>query len=281
MSFRIASAQYPIHKHTDLAAWKSYVESWVQEATGNHAKLLVFPEFGSMELCSVMPEKTQKNLSAQIKELTKMHDEFVETYQVLAQKYECFLLAPSILVLNEEQDWVNRAYFFGPSGGVSFQEKNHTSRLENEKWGVVTGDASLQVFETGLGDIGVSLSDDVQFATAANKLAKEGVKILLAASYAKDSQAAQRIHIGARARALENQYYVIVSQTVGEALWSLAVDRNNGFAAVYGPPDQGFPEDGIVAKGEVNEPGWLYAEVDLDKVEQVRSKGDTLNFKQS
>ncbi|MDG0816103.1 carbon-nitrogen hydrolase family protein [Bdellovibrio svalbardensis] len=281
MSFRIATAQYPIQKHTDLAGWKDYVESWVQEATSNHAKLLVFPEFGSMELFSVMPEKVQKSLSAQIKEMTKLHDEFVETYQVLAQKYECFLLAPSIVVLNEEKETVNRAYFFGPSGGVSFQEKNHTSRLENEKWGVVTGDASLQVFETGLGDIGVSMSDDVQFPTSANKLAKEGIKILLAPSYTKDLQGAHRVHIGARARALENQFYVIVSQTVGEALWSLAVDRNNGFAAVYGPADQGFPEDGIVAKGEVNEPGWLYAELDLDKVDHVRSKGDTLNFKQS
>lgn len=281
MSFRIASAQYPIHKHTDLAAWKSYVESWVQEATSNHAKILVFPEFGSMELFSVMPEKMQKNLSAQIKELTKMHDEFVETYQMLAQKYECFLLAPSILILNEDKKSVNRTYFFGPSGGVSFQEKNHTSRLENEQWGVVPGDASLQVFETSLCDIGVSISDDIQFASAANKLAKEGIKILLAPSYTRDAQSAERVHIGARARALENQFYVIVSQTVGEALWSLGVDKNYGFAAVYGPPDQGFPEDGIVAKGEINEPGWLYAEIDLDKVDQVRSKGDTLNFKQS
>lgn len=88
-----------------------------------------------------------------------------------------------------------------------------------------------------------------------------------------------RVHVGARARALENQCYVVVSQTIGDAPWSLCVDKNQGIAAVFGPPDLGFPEDGIVAQGELNKPSWVYADIDLKKIEEVRTKGAVFNYK--
>ncbi|MNT18314.1 hypothetical protein D3C72_1535060 [compost metagenome] len=58
-------------------------------------------------------------------------------------------------------------------------------------------------------------------------------------------------------------------------------DTNAGLAATYGPPDLGFPEDGIVAKGELYKAGWIYANVDFSKVDQVREFGHVFNFRHS
>ena len=66
---------------------------------------------------------------------------------------------------------------------------------------------------------------------------------------------------------------------MGEAPWSPAVDVNVGAAGVFGPPDLGFPKDGVVAMGARNEPAWLYADLDLDAVARVRREGKVFNDK--
>jgi hypothetical protein len=66
---------------------------------------------------------------------------------------------------------------------------------------------------------------------------------------------------------------------VGDAPWSPAVDANRGAAAVYGPPDIGFPDDGVLALGELDRPSWVFAEIDLDRVAEVREQGAVLNHR--
>lgn len=275
---KVAAAQYPLSRHKNLKAWQTHIEKWVKEAAEQKADLLVFPEYGSMELVSTMKAEIQKNLAAQIKAMNELLPIFQETFQSLAKKYSCLILAPSLPILNEKKKPINRAYFFGPSS-MSFQDKENMTRFEDEQWGVISGGEVLQVFETKYADIGVNICFDVEFPYAANKLARSGVKVLLAPSCTEGLRGCHRVHVGARARALENQYYVVVAQTVGDCDCSQAVDKNTGFAAFYGPPDLGFPEDGILAKGKLNEPGWVFCDLDLSKVDHVRENGQVFNFK--
>ncbi len=87
------------------------------------------------------------------------------------------------------------------------------------------------------------------------------------------------MRIGSQGRALENQCVVAQSPPVGDAPWSPAVDRNRGAAGVSGPPDLGFPADGVLVSGTINGAGWVYAEVHLDLVAAVRERGAVLNFR--
>ena len=51
--FKLAAAQYPIDW---LEGWQAYVAKltrWVEEAAREGAQLLVFPEYGAMELASL------------------------------------------------------------------------------------------------------------------------------------------------------------------------------------------------------------------------------------
>ena len=70
-----------------------------------------------------------------------------------------------------------------------------------------------------------------------------------------------------------------LSPTVGEAPWSPAVDVNNGWAAIYATPDRGFPDDGVLARGKLNQPGWITAELDFNLLREAREKAQVFTRK--
>jgi predicted amidohydrolase len=78
---------------------------------------------------------------------------------------------------------------------------------------------------------------------------------------------------------LENQCYVVQSPTVGNAPWSEAVDVNVGAAAVYTPVDYGYPANGILAIGELNRTQWVYADIDLGTIANIRETGQVFNYR--
>jgi predicted amidohydrolase len=275
---KVATAQYPITHHLSFENWKVHVEKWVREAAQNKAELLVFPEYGSMELVSLAPERTQKFLREQVQWLSGVLPQFVEHFSDLAKKYKVMICAPSIPVLDDKKV-VNRCHFFFEEGKNIFQEKQMMTRFEDEEWGVSAGKPVLKVIKTPKVKIGVCICFDIEYSEMAKEMCEHGVELLLAPSCTETMRGLHRVHVGARARALENQCYVVVSQTVGNAPWSLAVDQNMGQAAVFGPPDLEFPEDGILVKGELNKPSWVYCDIDIAKVDWVRHNGAVFNFK--
>jgi len=55
------------------------------------------------------------------------------------------------------------------------------------------------------------------------------------------------------------------------------VYENIGAAAIYGPPDLGFPATGIIAEGAMNQAGWVFADIERDAIAKVRREGSVLN----
>ncbi len=49
--------------------------------------------------------------------------------------------------------------------------------------------------------------------------------------------------------------------------------HNVGAAGIFAPPDLGMPADGVVALGEMDTPGWTYADLDLDALAELRRSG--------
>ena len=277
MKFNLACAQYPIHFHSSFEDWQKYVSEFVQNA--HQSQVLVFPEYGSLDLTSLLSDE-ERSLYSQIHGLRKYYWPFIETFENLAKKHQRYILAPSFPYV-EKGKAHNRAFFMGPRGVLGFQDKYKMTRFEDEDWNVTSSPHSLICFETDFGQMGVNICYDVEFPQFARTLSHQGAKLILAPSCTETSFGMNRVHLGARARALENQFIVAVAQTVGEAPWSPAVDKNTGQALICGPPDLGFPQDGIITKGSINEPGWVQTEIDLSLVDQVREKGSVFNFKHS
>lgn len=274
----VASAQYPITEHTDFISWQNHTEKWVADAAIRGAELLLFPEYGAMELVSIFNHEIRNDIRRQIHALNDLKADFCATFEALARKYKVIIVAPSIPVV-EEGKKLNRAFVFGKNGLAGYQDKFFMTRFENEHWGIESAPKQLTVFEAPWGKFGIQICYDVEFPLGAQKLCEAGAKLILAPSCTETIRGATRVHIGARARALENQAYTIVSQTIGEAVWSPAVDINYGFAAFYTTPDKDMPEEGIVATETAQVAGWLIQKIDFPLIDEVRRDGHVFNFK--
>jgi predicted amidohydrolase len=274
---KIAAVQYPIEF---LGEWRDYqdkVVALVENAVAKQAQLLVFPEYGAMELASLFGKEICSDLQAQIAHMQALLPGFVELYHELARRHDVYILAPSFPV-RVENEYRNRAYFFGPSGGYDFQEKLVMTRFESEKW-IITPGNEIKVFETRHGKIGVNVCYDVEFPLIARQQAAAGANLILVPSCTDTLAGYHRVRVGAQARAMENQCFVAQSPTIGEAPWSEAVDVNVGAAGVYTPIDRGFPSDGVLARGEINRAQWVYADVDFAGIAAVRDQGQVFNYR--
>jgi predicted amidohydrolase len=278
MEVTLALANYPITFFDSFSNWQAHTRRWVESAAAQGAQLLVFPEYGAMELTSLLPEALRSDLHEQLEAMQTFLPGFIETFEQLAKAFSCRVVAPSFPVRAGGR-MVNRAYVTGPDG-IGYQDKWNMTRFENESWSVQQPEQrELSVFQAPWGNFGVQICYDVEFPGASSVLAHSGCTIILAPSCTETLRGATRVHIGARARAMEQQLYVGVSQTCNNALWSPAVDINYGYGAVYSTPDALFPETGILAEGVHQQEGWVFQTLDLSKVSAIRSEGQVLNFR--
>lgn len=275
---RIAAAQYDIGYFADFDAYADKLGRWVDEAAQAGAELLVFPEYGALELVSLFDQRIRRDLAAQLDALQALLPEVVELHRELALEYGVVICAASYPVRIDGGAYRNRAHVFTPRGLAGFQDKLVMTRFENERWHIGPGD-TLRLFDTTLGCFGVNLCYDGEFPLLARAQVEAGAQFLLVPSCTDGLAGYHRVRVACQARALENQCYVIQSPTVGEAPWSEAVDVNVGAAGVFAPPDRGFPDDGVVALGPLNEARWIYADIDLGKVAAVRTDGQVLNHR--
>lgn len=272
--FTIAAAQYPIEQLESWQAYAAKLEAWVAEAAAGGAALAVFPEYGAMELASLDPA-TMGDLAGSLASVAALGERVDTLHAELASRHGLHVLAASIPARIEDR-FVNRARLFTPAGKLGVQDKLVMTRFEREQWHV-SASAPLRLFETVLGKIGINICYDSEFPLLARAQVEAGMELLLVPSCTDTLHGYWRVRLGAQARALEGQCYAVQSPTVGEAAWSPAVDINRGAAGIYGPPDQGMPDDGVIALGEVDAAQWLFAEVDLAKVAALRADGGVLN----
>jgi predicted amidohydrolase len=272
-AYRIALAQYPIERLASFQAFETKIARWVEESARAGARLLVFPEYGAMELVALLPPNAQQDLQASLEEMQPFFAPYDALFRKLASQHKVHVLAPSFPL-----DRINTATLYAPLGKSGAQQKRILTRFEREQWVMQPG-KELRLFETELGKIGVAICYDCEFPLQVRALCEAGADLILVPSCTDAFAGYARVEVAARARALENQCFVGMAPLVGEAAWSPATDVNVGAAGLYGPPDLGFPPDGVLVRGELNAPGWVFGEVDPDDVSRVRAEGQVLNHK--
>ena len=272
---KLAAAAYPLtwFDHFDDAA--AHLGAWVAKAADQGASLLTFPEYGAMELASLGGRAVSEHLEAALHEVARWTPAMDDVYRSLARRHDLYILGASGPVFDGPRP-VNRATLYGPDGVIGHQDKQIMTRFERETWDVVAG-RGLNLFDTDLGRIGVIICYDSEFPLLARNLVEQGAEILLTPSCTDSFAGFTRVRVGSMARALENQCVVVHAPTVGLCDFCPAVDENVGSASIYGPPDRGFPPNGILAETALNAPGWAVAEVSLEAIREVRRDGGVLN----
>jgi predicted amidohydrolase len=193
----------------------------------------------------------------------------------LARRHKVHILAASGPSARPGGRYVNAARQFTPAGRMGVQEKLIMTPFERN-WGISSGE-TLRVFETALGRIGIAICYDTEFPLLVRAQAEAGAQLILVPSCTEFRSGYARVRTAAMARALENTSVTVLSPTVGDAPWSPAVDHNAGAAGIYVPADHGFSETGVLAEGTPDAPQWVYADVDLARLQRVKQTGEMRN----
>ena len=275
--FKAAAVAYGLERLASFEAWQAKMLRHVEAAERDGAALIVFPEYGLMELTGLFDDAVALDLQKSVSALQSLLPQAIETCRTLSRDTGLHILAPSGPFKTEAGLTVNRAYLCTPDGASDYQDKIVMTRFEREDW-KVSGQGPLKLFDTALGKFGVLICYDSEFPLLGRALCEAGAEVLLVPSCTEQMSGFHRVRIGASSRALEGQCVAIQAPLIGEALWSNAIDQNQGRAAIYGPPDKGFPSDGVLAASDINVSAMAVAEIDRAAIARVRRDGGVLNY---
>jgi predicted amidohydrolase len=275
---RLATAAYDVGYFTRWPDYAAKLSTWVSRASDAGANLLVFPEYASMELVSLFTRDIQQSLARQLHALQELVAPYTDLHAQLAREHGVYIVAGSFPCAAATERYQNRAYLFAPDGACAYQDKIQMTRFESERW-LIDGSSTLNVFNTQIGTLAINICYDAEFPLFARQQAAAGADLIVVPSCTDTQAGFERVRIGCRARALENQVFVAQSSLVGDAPWSPAVDVNVGAAGVFAPVDHGFPADGIIEQGVMNAARWTYATLDLDELAHVRETGQVFNYR--
>lgn len=274
---RLGLLQYGVGRPGGIAAFGRALETRLEEGRAQ-ADLLVLPEYACVELGAALVGGEVTDEQTELAAMVAAAPEILEAMRAAARRMGVWLLPGTLPMRRDDGRIINRAPLITPEGRLAFQDKRAMTRFETERWGVTQG-ADPNVFDTPWGRIGISICYDVEFPKHVRVQVQEGAWLVLAPSCTDTLHGFNRVRIGAAARAMENQCYVAITPTVGQAPWSAALDVNRGHAAVFGPVDRGFPEDGVLARGALDADQWVFCRLDPARIAAVREDGQVRNHR--
>ncbi len=268
---RLGLCQWRIGRTAGVAAWAARLRREVHAAAAEGAEMLVLPEYAPLELAA----GDVPDVAGELARAIAAADDAVSAARDIARGAGIWLI-PGTMPFRTKDGVVNRAPLIAPNGAVAFQDKHVLTRFEAEQWGISPGRPPA-VFATDFGRIGIAICFDAEFPPLVRAQVEAGAALILIPTCTDTQHGFNRVRVAAASRAMENQCFTALAPTVGDAPWSAALDTNRGHAAVFGPIDRGFPEDGILAAGAPDQGQWLYCDIDPASLAAVRRDGAVRN----
>ncbi|MDH5485457.1 MAG: bifunctional GNAT family N-acetyltransferase/carbon-nitrogen hydrolase family protein [Gammaproteobacteria bacterium] len=271
---RVGIMQWQMRLTKSFEEWINQVEYFVDSLADYQADFILFPEFFNAPLMGIGDQQNQFDA---IRFLSQYAEQSIEALSQFAVTYNINIIAGSIPAM-EGDILYNNAYLCRRDGTIDVQPKIHITPHERRDW-VITGGDSLKVFDTDAGRIGILICYDVEFPELARILSKQNMDILFVPFWTDTKNGFLRVQRCAQARAIENECYVATGGSVGNLPQVDNVDIQYAQSAVYSPSDFAFPHDAIMAESTPNTEMALIADLDLDKLTQLRHAGSVTNSK--
>ena len=273
---RIACCQYQIEQLPDWEKYVVKIKKLVMDVKNEGAAILIMPEYAGIEIACKKFNTDNELFEA----LQPLIPKYIDFYQKLAQVNQIYIQAGTIIKKIKSDKFVNRAYMFSPNGSYEYQDKLQLTEYE-KSLNLLQHGSQQKIFETSLGNIGIAVCYDSEFPEIIRALVKQGASIILVPSYTTTLAGFNRVFLSCRARAIENQCYIAISYVVNKVDLSGEPDDTYGEAAILGPVDIGFPDDGIINQGQMNQPMLIAGNLSLDALDLVRKEGQAHNFEDS
>ena len=258
MKFLAAAIQ--MLAYDDKAANREEAARWVRNAAANGARVVVLPEVfiwrGS--------KREEKNAAESI---PGPASEFLSG---LARELGIYLLGGSILeAISGSQKAYNTSLLFGPQGNLlASYRKIHLFDVDLEN-GVTARESDTREFgdavvvaETDLCPMGLSVCYDLRFPELYRALVKRGAELMFVPSAFTAYTGKAHWEPLLRARAIENQVYVIAPDQFGKNPKSFETHGHSMIVDPWGKILAELPDG----------PGVVMAEIDLDYLAKVRAE---------
>jgi predicted amidohydrolase len=265
MKFRVAAIQ--MLASDDKAANLDEAVRWIRKAAAGGARVIALPEVFIWR-----GEKNKERGSAE-----PIPGPTMQTMANLARELQIYLLAGSILEeIPDSRKAYNTSLLFGTQGQLlaSYRKihlfdvdlANSVSARESETRAF--GEA-LVVATTELCPMGLTICYDLRFPELYRALVRQGAQMIFVPSAFTSYTGEAHWETLLRARAIENQIYVIAPDQFGKNAKSFAT---HGHSMIVDPWGKVLAE---LADG----PGMIIAEVDIDYLMKVRAELPVLNHR--
>jgi len=243
-------------------------ESMIADAAREGAQLVVLPE--------LFPYLG--NVSQLRKNAETMDGPVLKTMRGLAIEHEIVLCAGSVAVAadNDPHKVVNRSILFGPHGQVlATYDKIHCFDIDLPDVKVVESDyvragSQLSVASTPLGHIGQAICYDLRFPEIFRRLTEDGMQVCVLPAAFTDKTGQAHWEVLARARAIENQVYVVAANQCGRYGDTIQCHGNSLIIDPWGK---------VLARGDHHQRGIIYAEIDLAAQRKIRAELPALSHR--
>ena len=266
-SFRAACIQNTATR--DIETNIDWVCERIDEAAAAGAEFIALPE--TVGLIEPVNEQIPAATYAEADDIG------LAAFRHRAREHGVTILVGSQLILEHEKIF-NRCFLIDASGDIRARyNKLHMFDIElkngeayRESDAIEPGDKAV-VVETSLGQLGLSICYDLRFAALYRALAQAGAQFITIPAAFTQTTGQAHWHTLVRARAIETGAFIIAPNQCGHH-----ADKRYSFghSLIIDPWGE------ILADGGA-EPGVIYAEIDLDRVQQARDRIPALRNERS
>lgn len=268
------SVQYMQEKVDSLQTFLNKVELWVDKSGEYNCDFILFPEYFSLQPLSQF-EPALDELKA-MEEASRFHPELSSLFSQLAVKHKVNIIAGSHPV-KRNGNFENISFIYHRNGKISEQAKIHCTPDEKAVWKIKQTN-KLSAIDTDCGKIGVLICYDSEFPELTRILADDGAKILFVPYLTVEQNGHYRVHYSCHARAVENQIYVVTAGNTGFLPNVVNMDFCYSQNTIMTPCDHLFPPAGIKKQAQANLEQMIFADLDLDLIDEVRKNGTVKNY---
>lgn len=270
---RVSATQFELRALKEPDEFWERVESLVKQASSEDSQLILFPEYFALPwlMCH-----TNQEFDEALDKFDDIKADFHGRFEALSKQYQLIIVAGSLPVMMRVRR-VNRSFIYLPDGRRFEQDKQNMTRFEDEVWKISAGHPNIRFWEWKGAGLGVAINYDIEFFAYTRELTKKDVDLILVPSCTADVHGYWRVRHCSQARAVESQTYVIMSSLVGSGLSLPKLSAVYGRGGIFTPCDVDFPEEGVLAVGELNQEGVVTKALDISLLHKVRVEGTVLN----
>lgn len=269
-SVKVAAVNWKIRSVKTDGDFFGHMHDLINTAYEADAQLIVLPEFHSAELLGLAPNLAERK----VPEFLSQFAYEIEQWIARICRGSGLIIIGGSYIKKVEDSYFNVCPIGHPMMGLTYQYKNKLTTYEKVPWQLSSGNGLNPSQENWLGSL---ICYDSEFPEASRVLAESGALVLAVPAFTETKHGFNRVRTSCRARAIENQVFVIHSSLVGK-LDREPIPTTWGTSAIIAPSVEPFPESGVIVESKLNEEDIIYSVIDLDQLLQVRDSGDVRNW---